>query len=114
MKVLAVVLILSGFVVAGCQSNPRSAPPITESLIRAGGRENADGPTLAKGRKVFVNRCILCHALPDIARYDSARLPGIVGWMSGRAHLTTEQHDALVKYLLAVKSQSRQHQDFPE
>ena len=114
MKLLAVVLILSGFVVAGCQSNLPSAPPITESLIRAGRREKADGPTLAKGRKVFVNRCILCHALPDIARYNSARLPGIVGWMSGRAHLTTEQHEALVKYLLAVKSQSRQHQDFPE
>jgi hypothetical protein len=114
MKLLAVVLILSGSVVAGCQSNLPSVPPITESLIRAGGREKADGPTLTKGRKAFVNRCILCHALPDISRYDSARLPGIVGWMSGRAHLTTEQHEALVKYLLAVKSQSRQHQDFPE
>ena len=114
MKLLAVVLILSGFVVAGCQSNPRSAPPITQSLIRAGLPEKADAPTLAEGRKVFLNRCILCHALPDIARYNSARLPGIVGWMSGRAHLTTEQHDALVKYLLAVKSQSQHHQDFPD
>jgi mono/diheme cytochrome c family protein len=114
MKLLTVVLILSGFVVLGCQSNPPSAPPISESLIRAGRRENADGRTLAEGRKVFLNRCILCHALPDIARYNSARLPGIVGWMSGRAHLTTEQHDALVKYLLTVKSQSQQHQDFPD
>jgi mono/diheme cytochrome c family protein len=113
MKLLAVLLILGGFVVAGCQSSPPSAPRITQSLIRAGLREKADVPTLADGRRVFVNRCILCHALPDIARYNSARLPGIVGWMSGRAHLTTEQHDALVKYLLAVKSQS-QYQDFPD
>ena len=114
MKLLAIVLILSGFVVAGCQSTPPSAPPITESLIRAGLREKADGPMLVEGRRVFLNRCILCHALPDVARYKSTRLPGIVGWMSGRAHLTTEQHDALVKYLLAVKSQSQQHQDFPD
>jgi hypothetical protein len=40
-----------------------------------------------------------------LARYDSARIPGIVRWMSHRAHLTPEQHDALLKYLLAVKSQ---------
>ena len=105
MKLLAVVLILGGFVVVGCQSTPRSAPPVTEALIRAGLREKADGPTLAEGRKVFVNRCILCHALPDISRYDSARVPRIVGWMSGRAHLTPEQEQALTKYLLTVRSQ---------
>jgi hypothetical protein len=105
MKLVVVILILSGFVLAGCQSNAPSGPPITESLIRAGFREKADGKTLAEGRKVFVSRCILCHALPDIARYNSARLPGIVSWMSGRAHLTPEQKEALTKYLLTVRSQ---------
>jgi hypothetical protein len=105
MKRLALVLVLSGFVVTGCQSNLPSAPRVTQSLIRAGLREKADGPTLAEGRKVFVNRCILCHALPDIGRYNAARLPGIVGWMSGRAHLTPEQKEALTKYLLTVRSQ---------
>lgn len=105
MKPVIVLLILSGLLIAGCQSNPLSAPHVTESLIRAGVGENADGPTLAAGRKVFVNRCILCHALPDISRYNSARLPGIVGWMSHRAHLTPEQKEALTKYLLTARSQ---------
>lgn len=88
-------------VLSSCETALKSAPPVTAALAR----RKADEPTLVEGRKVFVNRCILCHALPDIARYDSARLPGIVGWMSGRAHLRPEQHDALLKYLLAVKSQ---------
>ncbi|HEX4631330.1 MAG TPA: hypothetical protein VH188_10225 [Chthoniobacterales bacterium] len=105
MKLPAIVLILSGFVVVGCQSTPPSAPPVTQSLIRAGVREKADGPTLAEGRKVFVSRCIVCHALPDIGLYNAARLPGIVGWMSGRAHLNPEQKEALTKYLLTVRSQ---------
>jgi len=105
MKFLALVLILTAVAFSGCESTRRSAPPITESLIRAGVREKADGPTLAEGRKVFVNRCILCHALPDIERYNRARLPGIVGWMSGRAHLTPEQKEALTKYLLTARSQ---------
>ena len=114
MKLFVAFLTFAGFVLAGCQSNPPSAPPITESLIRAGLHEKADGRTLAEGRKVFVSRCILCHALPDVARYNAARVPAIVGWMSGRAHLTTEQQEALVKYLLAVKSHSEQHRDFPD
>jgi hypothetical protein len=97
-------LAVAALVLASCQSNLTSAPPITESFRRAGLRQKADGPTLAEGRKVFVNRCILCHALPEVARYDAARLPRIVAWMSGRAHLSSEQKEALVKYLLTVRS----------
>jgi mono/diheme cytochrome c family protein len=88
-------------VLSSCETTLKSAPPVTAALARG----KANEPSLVEGRKVFLNRCILCHALPDLARYDSARIPRIVGWMSGRAHLTPEQHDALVKYLLAVKSQ---------
>src|SRR5256885_2458344 len=86
----------------------KSAPPVTAAFIRAGRQEIADGRTLEAGRKVFLNRCIACHALPDVTRQDPARIPRIVGWMSSRAHLTPEQHEALVKYLLTVRSQSRE------
>ena len=103
MKLLLTAVAFSTFalVLSSCETNLKSAPPVTAALFRG----KADEPILIEGRKVFVNRCILCHALPDVARYDSARIPRIVGWMSGRAHLRPEQHDALVKYLLAVKSQ---------
>ena len=97
----AFVFSIFAVVLASCETNLKSAPPVTAALVGA----KTDKRTLIEGRKIFVNRCISCHALPDVARYDSARIPRIVGWMSGRAHLTPEQHDALVKYLLAVKSQ---------
>lgn len=90
---------------ASCETALRSAPPVTAAFVQAGRREKADARTLEAGRKVFLNRCIGCHALPEIARYDSARIPRIVTWMSHRAHLSREQQDALVKYLLTVKSQ---------
>jgi mono/diheme cytochrome c family protein len=108
MKVFAgsVVLAFLAALFSGCQSNLKSAPPVTESFIRAGLREqHASGPTLAEGRKVFLTRCIPCHALPEIDRYDPARIPSIVGWMSGRAHLSAGQKEALIKYLLTVRSQ---------
>jgi mono/diheme cytochrome c family protein len=92
-------------ILASCETTLTSAPPVTAAFVRAGRHEQADAQTLEAGRKVFLNRCIPCHALPDIARYDSERLPGIVNWMSGRAHLTPEQKDALTKYLMTVKAQ---------
>lgn len=102
MKLLLTTFAVStcAVVLASCETNLKSAPPVTTALVGV----NADERTLTEGRRLFVNRCIGCHALPDVAQYDAARIPRIVGWMSGRAHLTSEQHDALVKYLLAVKS----------
>jgi mono/diheme cytochrome c family protein len=109
MKLLSRLFALSlcAILLASCEVGLRSAPSITTAFVRAGARQNADARTLEDGRKVFVNRCIPCHALPAIGRYDSKRIPGIVEWMSHRAHLTRDQSDALVKYLLTVRSQSR-------
>ena|SRR5437016_2924957 len=100
------ILFFAAVVLAGCQSDLKSAPPVTESFIRAGLRENADGRSLAEGRRVFLNRCILCHALPKVARFDAARLTAIVATMSGRANLNPEQREAVLKYLLTVRRQS--------
>jgi mono/diheme cytochrome c family protein len=89
----------------GCQSNlSSSAPPITASFIHAGIREKGDAGTLAQGRTVFLNRCIQCHALPHVTGFDAPRLTAIVAKMSGRSNLTPEQHDAVLKYLLTVRS----------
>jgi cytochrome c2 len=90
---------------AGCQANLSStAPPVTASFIRAGLRENGDARTLVQGRTVFLNRCIQCHALPKVAGFDAPRLTAIVARMSGRANLSPEQHQAVLKYLLTVRS----------
>jgi mono/diheme cytochrome c family protein len=99
----SVAAVLSVLLLAGCQS--RTAPPITESFLRAGIRQNANARTLTEGRRVFLNRCIQCHALPKVAKYDPPRLKAILAIMSGRASLSPKQHDAVVKYLLTVRSQ---------
>src|SRR4051812_16955218 len=107
MKLLVplIALPICSVVLASCETSLKSAPPLTAAFVRSGLRENADARTLAEGRKIFLNRCISCHALPEPARYDSARIPRIVSWMSGRAHLSPEQQGALTKYLLTVRSQ---------
>jgi len=107
MKRLLIALALPAFaaILASCETSLKSAPPVTAAFIRASRQEKVDAQTLESGRKLFLNRCIQCHALPEVARYDSTRIPRIVGWMSHRAHLNAAEREALVKYLLAVKSE---------
>ena len=93
-------------ILASCETALKSAPPVIAAFVRANRQETADARMLEAGRRVFLNRCIACHALPEIARYDSTRIPRIVGWMSHRARLSSAEQDALVKYLLAVRSET--------
>ena len=87
-----------------CGSTASLAPPVTPALVKAASREKADAPTLTAGRSIFVSRCIQCHALQDVSRFDGPRLTAIVGMMSRRANLNPAQHDALLKYLQTVRS----------
>jgi mono/diheme cytochrome c family protein len=72
--------------------------------VRAGVRQKADAPTLAAGRSVYLHRCIQCHALPDVSRFSPPRLTAVVANMSHRANLNPEQHEAVLKYLLTIRS----------
>ena len=98
------ILMLGALLLNGCGSTSSSAPPITAAFVRAGDRQHANAPTLGQGRSLFLNRCIQCHALPEVSRFDASRLSAIVAKMSGRANLSPEQHEAVLKYLLTVRS----------
>ena len=87
-----------------CGSTASLAPPVTPALVKAASGEKADVPTLTAGRSIFVSRCIQCHALQDVSRFNAPRLTAIVGMMSRRANLSPAQHDALLKYLQTVRS----------
>lgn len=96
MRRCTAALAFVAFWFAGCESTSFYAPPVA--------RENADARMLTAGRSLFLNRCIQCHALPEVRKYSAPQLTGIVAKMSGRANLSAEQHDAVLKYLLTIRS----------
>ncbi len=98
---------LCALLLDGCETTATSAPPITAPLIRAGTREHADARMLIEGRSLLLNRCIQCHALPEAAKFSPDRLRKILATMSGRANLSPEEHEVLLKYLLAARSLER-------
>ena len=60
---------------------------------------------LSEGRTLFVHRCIECHALPSVWHYRTDEWLGIVSSMSHRASLKPAEREAIVAYILAVRSQ---------
>jgi len=80
---------------------------MTHEVVRAGERAHVDESTLREGRSLFVSRCIECHTLPVVSRYDPVAWPWLVDNMAHRASLKPAEREALVAYLLAVRAQTR-------
>ena len=78
---------------------------MTHEVVRAGERAHIDESTLREGRRLFVSRCIECHTLPVVSRYDQVAWPWLVDDMSVRAGLKPAERKALVAYILAVRVQ---------
>ena len=59
---------------------------------------------LDHGRTLFAHRCIECHVLPQMWKYSREDWPQIVNDMSHRASLKADERDAVIAYILAVRS----------
>lgn len=81
-------------------------PPVTPAMTSASlRRQHADTAELERGRTLFVHRCIECHTLPPIWKYSRDDWPQIVNDMSHRANLKSEDREAVIVYILAVRNQ---------
>jgi len=108
MKEQSLCVALLIWLLCGCQSDSYAPPPpVTSQMPAASGRKesHADIARLSEGRTPFAHRCIECHTLPAIWHYRSDEWPGIVSSMSHRASLKPAEREAIVAYILAVRSQ---------
>ena len=78
-------------------------PPVTSQMATATKGQQVDLAMLREGRTLFVHRCIECHTLPALWRYNTEDWPEIVNSMSHRASLKPAEREAIVAYILAVR-----------
>jgi hypothetical protein len=108
MKEGSVCVALFIWLFLGCQSiGYAPAPPVTSQMLAASVMKasHANIAMLREGRTLFVHRCIECHTLPAVWHYRTDEWPGIVSSMSHRASLKPAEREAIVAYILAVRSQ---------
>ena len=103
MKILLSVLVVVACLVA-CESI-NNAPPVSPQMAAAIKGRPVNVALLQKGRTLLVHRCIECHTLPPLWHYNTEDWPAIVDSMSHRASLKPAERDAIVAYILAVRSQ---------
>ena len=96
--VLAVVTCL-----LACES-VNYVPPVTQQMAANKKGRHVDVATLREGRTLLVYRCIECHTLPPLWHYGIEDWPEIVDRMSHRASLKPAERDAVVAYIIAVRS----------
>jgi hypothetical protein len=102
MKKLSIFIVLACLLVS-CEST-NYVPPVTSQMATAKKGQHVDLTMLRQGRTLFVHRCIECHTLPVLWRYSTEDWPRIVDSMSHRASLKPAEREAIVAYILAVRS----------
>lgn len=86
-SLFAAALILAGAAVAAAAcagAAPLPSAPGEEGAVR-----------------LYRSRCAACHRLYAPGERDASAWPGILARMAPRAHLSTEQHEQLERYLVA-------------
>jgi hypothetical protein len=102
MKKVSILLVFVACLMA-CES-VNYVPPVTLQMAAVTKGRRIDVATLREGRTLLVHRCIECHTLPPLWHYAVEDWPNIVNSMAHRASLKPGERDAIVAYILAVRS----------
>lgn len=97
------ILFVLACVLASCQLT-NYVPPVTPQMATARKGQSVNLAMLHEGRTLFAHRCIECHTLPVVWRYSSKDWPDIVDSMSKRASLKPAEREAIIAYIIAVRS----------
>jgi mono/diheme cytochrome c family protein len=91
------VVILIALSLASCVSLETAVPPVATLAVQGRNTE-----TLEAGRNVYLDRCTHCHSPQPVGEYAVSRWPTIIAEMAERSKLSTEQHRALLAYVMAA------------
>jgi mono/diheme cytochrome c family protein len=88
--------------ISACATNSFVPPPVSPTLIDRAQLDHATPQQLAAGRQLFASRCLECHTLPSVTKYQRDEWPHLVRRMSARANLTAGEENSIVAYLRAA------------
>jgi hypothetical protein len=103
-----IALLAVGLMEVGCY--PRVGPPpvalSANSVTAASSRwPGVTASSLSRGHDLFLANCDQCHGYPDLTAIAEERWPGILEKMGDKAHLSAEEKDAVLHFVLASRSE---------
>ncbi len=105
---LPIAFFAVGFMEAGCYPKAAPAPGAlsANSVTWASTRwPGVTATSLSRGHDLFLANCDQCHGYPDLVAIADERWPGIVEKMGNKAHLSAEEKEAVLHFVLASRSE---------
>jgi mono/diheme cytochrome c family protein len=90
---------------SSCGTTSFAPPPVRPELAQTSKSQHGDIAMLREGRALFVHRCIECHTLPAVSSHSAQQWPRLIDEMAGRASLKPVEREAVLAYILAVRTQ---------
>lgn len=91
-----------GYPRSGAVPGPLSSASAATAATRWPG---ATAESLEAGRTLFIERCNDCHGSPDLRAVAADRWPGIMADMGRKSHLTPEQTEQVLRFVLVAREQ---------
>jgi hypothetical protein len=89
------------------KAGPAPGPLTPASLAAAQSRwPSTTAASLESGRKVFLDHCNKCHDYPDVTAFSEDKLGSVVPKMGKKAHLTQEETDQVLTFVLVLRQGS--------
>ncbi len=96
-----VVPVVAGCLVTAAACAP-AVPRVTPRLVAVAG-PGADATTLEQGRRIYVERCSTCHALPRPADYTAEQWRDWLRRMAPKGKLDATESARALDFLLAAR-----------
>jgi hypothetical protein len=108
MRCVMLGLAVAAFSACYPKAGPPPEAPSASAVAWASARwPGATAESLAHGRQLFVSKCNACHESPDVAAIADDRWPGIVKSMGNKAHLTADERETLLHFVLASRAEQK-------
>ena len=101
---LVLAVLLSG---SACYPKTGPAPgPVSANAARWASTRwpGVTGDSLSAGRTIFLAHCNACHGYPDVSAISDDRWPGILASMAKKAHLTPDEREEVLHFVLTSRS----------
>jgi cytochrome c len=98
----AAVFILCAITLVGCRTLEQMVPPVDPVIVNIGQEAGFNTASLERGRHIYLNGCIKCHAPEPIDRYSVAQWEKILPDMAIETKLTDAEAADVRAYVLAA------------
>jgi hypothetical protein len=96
---------------AACYPKAGAPPTLTPAAVASATARwpGTSEASLSAGHDLFLAKCNACHDYPDLVAISEDRWPHTLEKMGNKAHLSPNEREEVLRYVLAARSEAVAH-----